>query len=153
MTAASARFALPYLLAGQGQKDVTHNEAVSLMDFLVHPVVTTRALSSPPPSPAAGEAWLIGANADGAWFGRDGQVACHTVGGWRFLPVVLGMQIWVTDEARTIRYTGAQWTLVAPYNTPAADVDLPVGGTVVDVEARAAIAAILERLHVTGLVG
>lgn len=32
------RWTLPLLAAGQAQKEMTHNEALSLLDLIVHPV-------------------------------------------------------------------------------------------------------------------
>jgi hypothetical protein len=152
MTDSSARFGLPYLLAGQGQKDVTHNEAITMLDFLVQPTVKSRVYATPPIDPSVGEAWLVDSIATGPWFGMEGRIAAYTAGGWRFLSVAEGMQLWVEDELKAIRFTGADWIVIPPFGAPAAAVDLPVGGAVVDQEARASIVAILERLNAIGLV-
>ena len=42
------RLRLPLLTAGQAQKEVTHNEALLLLDLLVHASVQSAGLTSPP---------------------------------------------------------------------------------------------------------
>lgn len=43
------RLRLPLLTAGQAQKEVTHNEALLLLDLLVQASVQSAGLTSPPP--------------------------------------------------------------------------------------------------------
>ena len=39
MTETSARFALPFILPGQAQKELYHNEALAAIDAALHPAV------------------------------------------------------------------------------------------------------------------
>ena len=48
MSDASDRFALPLLHAGQAQKEITHNEALQLIDMLLHPYAESASLTAPP---------------------------------------------------------------------------------------------------------
>ncbi len=66
MLETTTRFAVPLLVAGQGQKDVTHNEAVLALEALAHPVVEDAGRTTPPASAAVGEAYVVGAGASGA---------------------------------------------------------------------------------------
>jgi hypothetical protein len=43
MTERSARFGLPFILPGQAQKEVFHNEALAALDGLVHAAVSGSA--------------------------------------------------------------------------------------------------------------
>ena len=51
---------LPYILASQAQKHVTHNEALRLLDAMVQLSVLDRDLTSPPASPADGDRHIVG---------------------------------------------------------------------------------------------
>ncbi len=70
---------MPYLAASQAQKHVTHNEALSLLDGLVHLAVVSRVVATPPASPTDGQRYLIPAAPTGEWVGRIGRI-CATHG-------------------------------------------------------------------------
>ena len=53
MSDATTHLLLPYILAAQAQKHVTHNEALRILDGLVQLSVLDRDLAAPPGSPAA----------------------------------------------------------------------------------------------------
>ena len=57
----SGRFALPYLQLRQVQKELFHNEALTVIDALLHPVAQTIGDNAPPSTPAIGQGWIIGA--------------------------------------------------------------------------------------------
>jgi Protein of unknown function (DUF2793) len=78
------RLSLPLLVAGQAQKEVTHNEALTLIDFLAQPVVVAVAPVSVPAAPTLGQSWIVGAAPTGAWAGKAAHIASWTSGGWRF---------------------------------------------------------------------
>lgn len=92
------RLALPLMIAGQGQKEVTHNEALILLEWYALPTVRSR--SEPPPSEAAsGDAWLIPGTATGEpWESHRGQVAVRWGGDWRFIVPAVGVRIYIEDE-------------------------------------------------------
>ncbi|WP_422645735.1 DUF2793 domain-containing protein, partial [Zavarzinia sp.] len=48
------RLALPYIVQSQAQKEVTHNEALNLLDILVQAAVLDRDRVEPPAAPVAG---------------------------------------------------------------------------------------------------
>lgn len=56
----SPRLGLPYLVSGQAQKEVTHNDALNGLDFLVQLNVLDRDLNTPPASPTEGDTYIIG---------------------------------------------------------------------------------------------
>lgn len=108
MTEATYRHGLPLLQAGQAQKEVTHNEALVMLDLLAHPAVE-EALASPPAEPQPGRAWLVQEGAGGDWTGRDGALALWTAGGWRFAPARAGMLVWQKAAGGFMWFDGAQW--------------------------------------------
>jgi len=67
----SARLALPYLAAGQMQKHVTLNAALTRLDALVQTAVVSRTIRVQPTEAAAGEPYILPDAAEGAdWNGR-----------------------------------------------------------------------------------
>ena len=161
---ATARFALPLLHSGQAQKELFHNEALTLADALLQPCVEAAAADVPPAAPEPGQCWIIGESPVGAWAGEAGSLAVWSSGGWRFVPPREGMAVWVTADALPARYAAGSWhtgrltaasleidgeQVVGP-REPA--IDDPDGGGVVDAEARTAIEAILEALRTHGLI-
>lgn len=160
----TARFALPLLHPGQAQKELFHNEALTLADALLQPCAEAAGIDDPPAEPATGQCWLVGDSPAGAWAGEAGALALWTGSGWRFVAPREGMTVWVADDALDARYVGGAWQtgrlqgtrleldgeqVVGP-REPA--IDDPDGGGVVDAEARIAIVAILEALRAHGLI-
>tara|TARA_B100001179_G_scaffold189903_1_gene146474 strand:- start:401 stop:853 length:453 start_codon:yes stop_codon:yes gene_type:complete len=137
-TARSPRLALPYLFAAQSQKEATVNEGLALIDALISPAVEEIA-ASPPASPSEGQCWIIGANPQGSWEGRGDDIAVFTAGTWLFVTPRAGMSVFDKAAAVTRRWDGG-W--MAP-DAPAS----PTGGTVIDVEARAAIDTLIAVLR------
>lgn len=108
MTDMTPRLGLPYLLAGQSQKEITHNEALNLLDLLAQATVRDRSRTAPPETPALGDCHAVAAGASGAWAGRDGQIAAW-YGGWRFAAPRPGWSAWVEAERRALRWDGGAW--------------------------------------------
>jgi hypothetical protein len=151
MAEATGRHGLPLLVAGQGQKDITHNEALEAVDALLHAVAESRTTGVPPAEPTVGQCWIVAAGATGAWAGQDLQLASWTAGGWRFRAPAVGVTLWVRDEARRMRWNPG-WVAEGPTGVPGLPLALPEGGTTIDSEARASIATIIVRLRELGLI-
>ena len=100
---------LPYIAPQQAQKHVTVNEAVRMLDALVQITVLDRDLAAPPPSPTAGDRYIPGSGASGAWSGQDNMLAAYQDGAWAFYPPSAGWLAWVADEDRLYVYDGAGW--------------------------------------------
>ncbi|RME65090.1 MAG: DUF2793 domain-containing protein [Alphaproteobacteria bacterium] len=154
MSDATPKLSLPFIVAAQAQKEVTHNEALTALDVLVQPAIEDRDLAAPPATPGEGQSWLVAATASGAWAGREGTLAQFVGGVWRFYSPFAGMAAWVKDEATTLRYDGTQWQARGPavIGPAAAAIADPSGGTTVDAEARAALASALQALRDHGLI-
>lgn len=160
----SDRFGLPLLQTGQAQKELTHNEALALIDMLLHPRAQSATLSAPPPGAAVGQCWIVASAGTAEWSGHDGQLACLTSGGWRFVAPRAGTRVSTADDGVTRLFDGSAWTLdaVRPdglyiaglrvVGARAAAIADPTGGGVVDTEARAALGQILSVLRGHGLI-
>ena len=160
----SARFALPLLQPGQAQKEIFHNESMTLLDLIVQAAVVDAGLDMPPEAPEAGQAWIVGTAPTGAWAARANAIAGWTAGGWRFVLPAEGMTAWVEASELTARYRGGTWSIgplmatqlviggeqIVGARKPA--IADPAGGGVVDAEGRATLSAILEMLRAHGLI-
>ena len=109
MSDATTHLLLPYILAAQAQKHVTHNEALRILDGLVQLSVLDRDLAAPPASPADGDRYIVASGATGDWAGWDLNVALWTDGAWLRLPPRTGWRAWVDDEGLLLVYDGATW--------------------------------------------
>lgn len=158
------RWELPHLFAGQAQKEIFHNEALARIDMLLHGQVESAGETVPPAFPSAGQCWIVADGGSGDWDGRDGQVACWTEGGWRFVVPRAGLSLWVADSNHGRRYDGVNWRdeavradglyveglrVAGPRLGAVPD---PSGGMVVDAEGRVALGAILAVLREHGLI-
>lgn len=143
LDARTARHALPMLYPGQAQKEAFVNEALARLDALAHScVLATR--DTPPLEHIAGDAYLVGAQAAGEWAGREGAIAISQGTHWLFQSAREGMMIYDADRA-AYRFRRGAWTIAVP-------VSDPVGGSVVDTQARDAIATLLALLRAQGIV-
>lgn len=105
--------ALPYILAAQAQKHVTHNEAIRALDCLVQLAVESRALTAPPSSPAEGARYIVAASPSGAWMGNAGKIAAFQDGAWTFYAPKEGWTAWIAAESALVIYAAGAWTLFA----------------------------------------
>jgi len=148
----SARWNLPLLAPGQAQKEITHNEALTLLDIAVGASVVALGATVPPEAPQPGACWIVGSGATGAWAGKENALAGWTAGGWRFVSPRQGMTVRVGTDQRLARYEGTIWVAGEPLGAPVPLDGLASGGTVVDTAARDAIGALHAALAQIGLV-
>ncbi len=158
------RLALPLLQPGQAQKETTHNEALALLDLAVQASVLAVGTNVPPANPVAGDAWIVGGAPTGGWAGQARAIAGWTSSGWRFVAPRDGMAVWSVADGQVSRFASGVWTLgvLAGSRVSIGGVDVvgarreaivePSGGPVVDLDARAAIGAILAALRGHGLI-
>jgi Protein of unknown function (DUF2793) len=100
---------LPYLIAAQAQKHVTHNEALRGLDAIIQLAVADRDLATPPASPGDGERYLVAASATGEWTGHDGRIAAYQDGAWLFYEPREGWIVWIADENVALAFDGSSW--------------------------------------------
>lgn len=160
----SARLTLPFLAAGQAQKEMTVNEALTRLDIAVQASVIAGGIDTPPAAPESGQCWIVGDAPTDEWSGRAGMLAGWTSGGWRFVRPVEGMTAWSAAEGMTWRHIGGAWKAgelggsrlviggvqVVGAQQPA--IAAPSEGSVIDAEAREALASILAALRSHGLI-
>ena len=108
----SARLGLPYLAAGQLQKHVTLNEALTRLDALVQCAVVSRTTAVQPADPDDGDLYILPAGPTGAaWstFDADDLVRFEA-GGWAVVPVGAGLVAWVADQAQLVVRGMSDWS-------------------------------------------
>jgi hypothetical protein len=164
MADTTQRFALPFILPGQAQKELFHNEALARIDLALHPAVEGAPAATPPTAPAPGKCWIVASAATGAWSGLDNKLAMWTTSGWRFLAPPPGTSAWNKAAAVPLIWDGLQWRtgelactgltvdgvrVVGPRQPGVAS---PSGGTIIDAEARVAIEALTAALMSHGLI-
>ncbi len=135
---------LPLLIAGQAQKEFFVNQALCLLDAL-YPRVVRASVTAPPATAEEGDCFRVTAPASGAWTAQEDRIAVLIGGEWHFVSPRQGMQIYDLGDNRQLLFH-TQW------EQPGAPAN-PVGGTVVDSEARAAIAALIDALATAGVIG
>ena len=114
MSDTTTHLLLPYILAAQAQKHVTHNEALRLLDGLVQLSVLDRDLTAPPGSPADGDRYIVASGATGDWAGWDLNVALFADGAWLRLPPRTGWRAWIEDEDVLLVYDRSDWIGTTP---------------------------------------
>lgn len=107
----SARLDLPYLQAGQMQKHVTLNEALTRLDALVQCAVASRAISEQPAAPDDGALYILPDGATGAdWSAMTpGALARFEAGGWTAIMPPPGLRAFVADEQRLVVFGEDGW--------------------------------------------
>ncbi|WP_421731215.1 DUF2793 domain-containing protein [Brevundimonas sp.] len=110
----SARLGLPYLAAGQLQKHVTLNEALTRLDSLVHARVVSRTTAGQPSAPEDGALYLLPASATGsAWASQpSGAMMRAELGSWSVVAMADGLIVWVEDEGVALVRHGGAWRLL-----------------------------------------
>ncbi|HLV83018.1 MAG TPA: DUF2793 domain-containing protein [Devosia sp.] len=107
------RLTLPFIMPGQAQKHITHNEAIQTLDALVQPTVESRTLATPPATPMAGEAWIVPAGATGAWSGHSNEIAAFQSGAWSFLDPAAGWQVYDRSDQTQLVFDAGAWAPLA----------------------------------------
>lgn len=164
MSETSPRFDLPFIVPGQAQKELFHNEALLRVDAALHATAEAAPLAGPPANPSPGQCWLVGTAASGAWAGKENRLAIWSESGWRFVAPVEGMVVWNRADRLPLRWSSGTWNAgqidcagirVAGKQVVGqrqAAVPSPSGGTVIDAEARAAVTAVIATLMSHGLI-
>ncbi len=104
---------LPYIVAAQAQKHVTHNEALRALDAVVQLMVLDKDLAAPPGSPADGARYIVAASPTGAWAGQAGKIAAFQDGAWAFYAPLEGWLAWAADENSVYAFDGAAWGVLS----------------------------------------
>lgn len=108
---ATPRLQLPYLAAGQAQKHVTLNEALSLLDGLVQTAAESAALAAQPANPPDGALYILPADRSGPEWSLHpvGSLLRYADGGWTPLAANDGALAYVRDTGALLFRAGGVW--------------------------------------------
>lgn len=103
---------LPLMAQTQSSRYLTYNEAMWAINVLQTGVLD-RDLTSPPGSPAEGDAYIVKGTATGAWAGKEDKIAFYFGSVWNFLEPELaqGDGLYVVDEDVRVRWTGSAYEI------------------------------------------
>lgn len=119
---------LPFLMAAQAQKHVTHNEALRVLDALVHLAVIDRDATTPPGAPEDGDRYIVAAGGGGAWEGHDLEIAAYQDGAWAFFAPLTGWRSWIADEDVLAVWDDTAWSSVGSSGGSGGDGDFDTVG-------------------------
>lgn len=114
MTEATPLLALPYILPSQAQKHVTHNEALRMLDAVLHMRVGRIGLDTPPSEPEESERHVVGAAPTGAFAGHAGEIAVFQEGAWAFLTPRDGWTLWDAETQALYLLDDGMWIAAVP---------------------------------------
>ncbi len=106
---ATPNLELPYIIASQAQKEVTHAESLNKLDALVQCNIISKQLSSPPSQNTEGDVYLVASNATDSWLNQDEKLAQFIGGNWAFYTPKNGWRLWDKEENQLIIYNGTNW--------------------------------------------
>ena len=99
---------LPLLIPNQSQKEITHNEALIIIDNILQNGIIDKDLTTPPENPNTNDMYIVGEGAIGKWEGKDNYLVFYD-NGWRFIEPREGFTFWINDEDKLYTYNGSKW--------------------------------------------
>jgi hypothetical protein len=93
------RLVLPEIAVSQSSKEVTHNEALVILDALVMPAAEDKDQTSVSVSSASdGDTYIVASSGAGSWASQDGNIAQLDSSAWDFHTPDEGWATYVKDE-------------------------------------------------------
>lgn len=108
--AVTNNLSITLLEQAQSQKEVTVNQALTIIDAVIGGGVIDKDLATPPGSPVEGDRYIVASSPTGAWTGQAKKIAYYFNGGWRFITAGEGLFVWVNDEDILYVFDGTNWT-------------------------------------------
>lgn len=109
--------AMPLLIPNQSGKEITHNEALIILDNIVQKSVVDKDLSTPPENPENNVLYIVGQNATNEWENKENYLT-YFDNGWRFITPKNGFVFFIEDENKLYNFNGTSWVEIAPNFTP-----------------------------------
>jgi len=103
------RLSLPLMHSGQSQKEITHNEALILLDVLINPIVQAIGVETVPKNPKVGQLFIIGAKASGDFANHQKKIAQKLEHSWRYIMPSRWMQVTMDKSGEKYQFDGKNW--------------------------------------------
>lgn len=113
-----------------------------ILDALAHGAVIA-SLTQAPAAASDGDCYRIASPATGDWSGHAEEIAIRIGGSWHFAEPAEGMMLFDRTADKWIWFRSGWQSAATP--------TLPTGGSVIDVEARALLATLMQTLQSFGL--
>ena len=94
----TGRLGLPYILQAQAQKEVTHNQALNILDVLVNTVVEA-IVDELPEAANEGDIYITG----------RGKLAQYSKGSWTYYQPIDWMEVWLKSTNSRMMYSNGDW--------------------------------------------
>ncbi len=110
----SPKLDLPYILSGQAQKHVTHNEAISLIDCLVQMTVKSADTATQPEHVSEGDMYILPDQMTGSKWEHmsPASLAVYTGGAWKEIIPKIGWICAVVDTSSLLMFSSEGWQSV-----------------------------------------
>ncbi|MEP0189170.1 MAG: DUF2793 domain-containing protein [Erythrobacter sp.] len=118
------------------------NQSFSMIDALIKGQVLASQVS-PPANPEEGSIYRVTETAMDDWAGYEDHLAIRIAGAWHFAPPYEGLATFDLNESSFLIFRNGWISLSAPTS--------PQGGAIADLEARAAIDALIATLSSAGI--
>ena len=105
----SPKFKITDIADQQANAETTHNKSVRILEAMASRAIKDRDLTTPPGSPADGDAYICAASSSGDWSGKDLHVAVFAIDAWEFVTPEEGNEVYLQDENVVAFYNGSQW--------------------------------------------
>ena len=110
------RLKLPLIHSNQAQKEITHNEALQMLDGIINPVVEAVSIAHPPEDSKAGELMLVGVQAEGMFSGHENKLAQNLGNnGWRFYSPSKWQKVTLEATGEEYVFDGKSWEAEPEY--------------------------------------
>lgn len=133
---------LPLLVPGQAQKEFFLNQALFVLDAL-HPNAVAASQSAPPAAIEDSACFRVTSPAIQDWEGHEDNIAVGIGGDWHFVAPREGMHVFDCEAG--------QWLVFRSGWRSAAGPVLAASGSIIDTEARTALAQLIEALRHIGI--
>jgi Protein of unknown function (DUF2793) len=121
----------------QSQKEITINEGFAALDIFASLQMLDYNINTPPATPNAGDAYILGSLPTGSWGGKAGKIAYYFNSSWFFITPKNNMCFRVKSLNSFLQYNGTGWEIADNFRL----IPIPSGRTLVQADNRTILKA------------